>query len=32
MYSISVCTVYRYLVSKYVYSISKYIQIQSAGA
>lgn len=29
---ISVCTVYRYLVSRYVYSVSKYIQIQSAGA
>lgn len=28
---ISVCTVYRYLVSRYVYSVSKYIQIQSAG-
>lgn len=32
MYSISVCTVYRYLVSRYVYSVSKYIQIESAGA
>ena len=29
---ISVCTVYRYLVSRYVYSVSKYIQMQSAGA
>ena len=29
---ISVYTVYRYLVSRYVYSVSKYIQIQSAGA
>lgn len=29
---IPVCTVYRYLVSRYVYSVSKYIQIQSAGA
>nr|DAE31281.1 MAG TPA: hypothetical protein [virus sp. ctHG14] len=29
---ISVCTVYRYLVSRYMYSVSKYIQIQSAGA
>lgn len=29
---ISICTVYRYLVSRYVYSVSKYIQIQSAGA
>lgn len=29
---ISVCTVYGYLVSRYVYSVSKYIQIQSAGA
>lgn len=29
---ISIYTVYRYLVSRYVYSVSKYIQIQSAGA
>ena len=29
---ISVCIVYGYLVSRYVYSVSKYIQIQSAGA